>query len=80
MFVWVRKDLTSRPKILIAITECLFDQRPSAPHLQSDTTKQSFTRGAHVMIMLWICWKAIMLGAARVATDRDRTPHEKEPM
>jgi hypothetical protein len=30
------------------------------------------------MIMLWISWMAIMLGAARVATDRDRTPHEKE--
>jgi hypothetical protein len=34
---------------------------------------------ARVMIMLWVCWMAIMLGAARVATDRDRTPHEKYP-
>jgi hypothetical protein len=32
---------------------------------------------AGVMIMLWVCWIAIMLGAARVATDGDRTPHEK---
>jgi hypothetical protein len=38
----------------------------------------SRTRGACVMIMLWVCWMAIMLGAARVATDRDRTAHEKE--
>jgi hypothetical protein len=30
------------------------------------------------MIMLWVCWMAIMLGAARVGTDRDRTQHEKE--
>jgi len=29
------------------------------------------------MIMLWVYWMAIMLGAARVATDRDRTSHEK---
>jgi hypothetical protein len=30
------------------------------------------------MIMLWVCWMAIMLGATRVATERDRAPHEKE--
>jgi hypothetical protein len=30
------------------------------------------------MIMLWVYWMAIMLGAARVATDPDRTLHEKE--
>jgi hypothetical protein len=30
------------------------------------------------MIMLWVWWMAIVLGAARVATDRGRTPHEKE--
>jgi hypothetical protein len=30
------------------------------------------------MIMLWVCWMAIMLGTARLATDRDRTAPEKE--
>jgi hypothetical protein len=30
------------------------------------------------MIMLWVGWMAIMLGAARVATDRDRRPHDNE--
>jgi hypothetical protein len=31
------------------------------------------------MIMLWVSWIAIMLGAASVATDHDRTPpHKKE--
>jgi hypothetical protein len=29
--------------------------------------------------MLWVCWMAIVLGEARVATDRDRTSHEKYP-
>jgi hypothetical protein len=30
------------------------------------------------MIMLWVSWIAVMLGAADVATDHDRTPHKKE--
>jgi hypothetical protein len=30
------------------------------------------------MIMLWVCWMAIVLGASRVATDRDRAQHEED--
>jgi hypothetical protein len=44
-----------------------------------DTSRSFSNARTGVMIVLWVCWMAIMLGAARVATDRDRTPHERYP-